>query len=196
MLIDMKIKPIKNIEFLQNSICIYSDFWDLVWRGHDEKQACRFDGSSEDLDMLDYCEYEVGHPVENYDSAAIIWGNVIQKNTLLKWGEDENENIYLYSDQYPRFSINVKEYVHGVIHSNISQFESFSILTEKIALEMLIAQFPYDDIADLSNIVFEFSVQGGDSYSERMKWAIRELYKSKGDKIDELQKSLKGDKNV
>ena len=195
-LYEMKIYPIKNEIFLQNAIKLYSEFWGRVWTGHAEKQECMFDGSSGDLGMLEYCEYEVGYPEENYDNAAIIWANVIKKNTILEWGEDKSGNIYLYSDEYPKFFINVKEYVYGVVESDISQFESFSFLTEKVAIEMLIAKFSIEDISGLKNIVFEYSSQNWDSYSDRFMWSIRELYEESVSKIDKLKSSLNGEQNI
>lgn len=185
----MKIQPIKNKMFLEDAICLYRDFWDRAWEGHSYKQICNFDGSGDDLDMLNYCEYELGYPDKTYDSAAIIWGNVIEKNTKLKWGEDELGNIYLYSE-YPRFSINVKAYVHERINSDFSEFDcgSFSFLTEKIAIEMLMVNNSYEDIAALAEIVFQYS--GDYLYSIYFMSAVCTLYKKKTDMMNSLREIL------
>jgi len=179
--------------FLDDAIKLYRNFWDKCWQGHSNKQTCNFDGTIKDLEMLDYCEYELGHPDESYRAASIIWANVILTNSNLIWGEKKAE-VYLFSgeNEYPSFEINVHKYVKGIIESDISQFESFSVLTEKLVIDMLMSGYDISNLRELQAIVYHYTYQHSESYSENFVYALSELYKQHPRYLKDLHEVLYG----
>ena len=180
-----------NSEFLLDAIQLYKRHWELAWVGHSDQQECNFDGSILDIDMLGYCEYELGHPEENYKAASFIWGNVIQKHTNLEWGIQNNQ-YFLFTDEdgYCNFNINVHSYIAEIINSNISQFESFSIATEKVALDMVLSNYPTDVILDLVTLVNSIVNDCDTSYSEQVAYAASELFNNNQGQIKKIKDSL------
>ncbi len=187
------IKEISNTSFLNKTINLYRDFWDKRWQGHENKQTCNFDGSMQDLRMLDYCEYELGHPDDSYKSASIIWANVIQKNTDLIWGE-ENGELYLFTgdSEFPRFNVNIHRFVMNIINSDISQFHSFPVLTEKLLINMLMSEYQIENLDKLKSIVFQYTNECSASFSESFIYAVGEIYKDHKQNLKELHGVLDG----
>lgn len=184
------LQKITDLSFLKEAIDLYGGFWERNWSGHENKQECLFDGSKQDLNMLAYCEYELGFPEEDYDNAALIWANVIYANSYLEWGCDQDRNIYLYHEENGdyTFAINVKSYVFGFMVSNVSQFDNFHFLTEKILIEMMLSnQHTINEYDELIKIIQEF---GEYSYSESLIEAIGDIYKPSSKKCKELSKLL------
>lgn len=172
------IKPVSNYLFLVEAQDLYREFWDTAWQGHQDKQICNFDGSVDDLDMLGYCEYELGFPEENYSKAAIIWANVIRSNSVLDWGQNESGEIFLHAKEEHmfRYSLNIEAFVLNFIQSGISQFESFDFLTEKVLIEMFVAELSAADAQGLLSIVKARTAATDDTYSSRYAYAVREVY--------------------
>lgn len=187
----MGIIELKDTFFLNDAITLYRKFWDECWHTHKNKQECNFDGSFMDLMMLDYCEYELGHPDDSYDTAAIIWANVIEKNSILIWGE-KNADVYLFTGehQWPKFEVNVNQFVKSVVDSELSQFESFAVLTEKLIINMLISGFQIEDLRNLKKILDKYILKNSETYSEHIIQAIGELYKDNKMVLEELHKIL------
>lgn len=163
--------------FLVEAQDLYRDFWDKAWQGHKDKQICNFDGTVEDLHMLGYCEYELGYPEDGYASAAIIWANVIRTNSVLDWGQNESGEIYLHAEEeHIRYSLDIEAFVLNFIDSGVSQFEGFDFLTEKVLIEMFVADFSAEDVRGLLSIVQECAAATDDTYSARFASAVREIY--------------------
>jgi len=183
------IKNETNLQFLDEAITLYESFWEKNWHGHEEKQECNFDGSSKDLDMLGYCEYELGFPEENYDSAALIWANVIQTNSILDWGRDKKGNICLFysGDKYSTFSINIENYVSEFMYRNISQFDNFYYLTEKVLIDIFMTEISAEPYKELLKIVKSSEDY---SYSGSLIYSINEIYGPSSNKCIELAKYL------
>ena len=149
----------------------------------------------QDLRMLDYCEYELGHPDETYKSASIIWANVILKNTDLLWGE-KNGEVYLFTgdQEYPKFDVNIYSFVKDIVDSGISQFDSFSVLTEKLLINMLMSEYQIENLGKLKSIVHEYTDEGSASFSESIIYAVGEIYKDHQQNLKALHGVL--DENV
>ena len=179
------IKSETNLFFLEEAIDLYRSFWNKNWHGHKDKQECSFDGSSKDLDMLAYCEYELGFPEENYESAAIIWANVIQANSILDWGRDKKGNICLFysGDEYSTFSLNIENYVSEFMYRNVSQFDNFYYLTEKVLIDIFITEASAEPYMKLIKIVKSSKEY---SYSENLMYSIQEIYGFSSNKCIEL----------
>ncbi|PWQ93447.1 hypothetical protein DKT75_17615 [Leucothrix arctica] len=143
--------------------------------------------------MLGYCEYELGHPDDSYEAASIIWANVILNNTDLLWGEKKAE-IYLFTDDkdYPTFEVNVHRYAKNMIDSGISQFDSFSFMTERLLIDMLLAGYQIEELQRLKSIVYECTNDNNGSYSERFITAAGELYKANKENLTHLHDMLNG----
>lgn len=183
------IKKETNLKFLDEAVNLYQSFWERNWRGHEYKQECNFDGSSKDLDMLGYCEYELGFPEEDYNSAALIWANVIQTNSILDWGRDKKGAVCLFysGDKYSPFSIRIENYVSDFMYREISQFENFFLLTEKVLIDIFLTEISTEPYKKLIKIVKSFE---DDSYSERLIYSIQEIYGFRSSKCDELANIL------
>lgn len=184
----MRINPVDDFAFLEEAIELYKQFWTRAWRGHEDKQACSFDGSIDDLHMLNYCEYELGHPGPGYESAAIIWANVIVTNTVLSWGKDSVGNLVLFdgNDDYVKYSVDIIYFVTDLIESSLSQFDSFVMVTEKLAIDMIMQNYELTELNGLKNLIQTLRNEGGDSYSERLIDAIGELWSIDESKIERL----------
>ena len=50
-----------DLKFLDEAVNLYKSFGERCQHGHEDKQECNFNGSSKDLDILAYCEYELVH---------------------------------------------------------------------------------------------------------------------------------------
>ncbi len=183
------ITPITDTTFLNESIKIYKDFLNSLKDGEGNKIICNFDGSIEDLHMLGYCEYEIGFPEEDYAHAAFIWANVIYTNSSLIWGQDKNKNIYLFSEN-DSFAINIKSYVFDFMFGHTSQFYNFGYLTEKLYLEMSIAEFSFEELEKLLYVVKNIS-NHLDSYSKELIYAIKDTYKKQTSELNKFISILK-----
>lgn len=163
--------------FLEAAILCYRAFWERAWQGHSHPQTCHFNGGLGDLRMLAYCDYELGHPDATYQTAALLFANIIETNTDLCWGEDASGEYYLFSAQsYPRFACRVSDFVMTLSHSGLSQFDSFEVLSEKILLELLMAGFERSQLTRLKAIVDACRADGSETYSEKMLEAIAGLF--------------------
>lgn len=187
------IEPVKEFNFLVEAQDLYREFWDRAWLGHEDKSICNFDGSSQDLDMLAYCEYELGFPEESYSNAAIIWGNVICRNSIAEWGRDSSGalHIFAHEEHVYRYAIHLQSYVHNFMDSGLSQFQSFEFLTEKVLIEMMLTDIPLDQVRDLHSIVKSNAEPNDDSYSRRYIYALTEIYGPDSKMCTELSSLLK-----
>ena len=52
----------------------------------------RFDGRREDIDALDFIDYEAGQHPEGLAGAAIIWGGVLASTGALSWAIDDEQH--------------------------------------------------------------------------------------------------------
>ncbi|MHC4551914.1 MAG: hypothetical protein ACYSUT_03990 [Planctomycetota bacterium] len=107
--------------------------------------SSRILGSRDDIDMLDYCIYELGFPEDNYYYASFIWGNVLQKNMKLSWGTF-NEQYVLYHENHFKYMIFPYYRVIEAMNFPVPQFDKFSWLTEKTIWE--ISMHLYDEQLD------------------------------------------------
>ena len=74
------------------------------------------------------------------------------------------------------FDINVHHYINERVKSNYSQFESFLVATEKLAIDMLLSNYPADAIRELVGLVNQIVNISDDSYSLNLAYAFSELF--------------------
>jgi hypothetical protein len=58
----------------------------------------RFDGSREDIDALDFIDYEAGSHPEGLPGAAVIWGGVLASTGVLSWAIADEQHWVLIGD--------------------------------------------------------------------------------------------------
>jgi hypothetical protein len=59
------------------------------WERHGPLFPCSFEGAPDDLDALDYLDYEIGLPRSDLWGAALIWGGVLVANGPFRWILDD-----------------------------------------------------------------------------------------------------------
>ncbi|MDB6124721.1 MAG: hypothetical protein JWQ71_3714 [Pedosphaera sp.] len=58
--------------------------------------ACEFAGTIENVDALDYLDYEgLSYPRSDIDGAALVWGNVLAKQLGMIWGMSYHGDLLL-----------------------------------------------------------------------------------------------------
>jgi hypothetical protein len=67
------------------------------WRGFKNMPfACEFAGAIEDVDALDYLDYEgLGYPRSDIDGAALVWGNVLARRLGMNWCMSYHDGLLL-----------------------------------------------------------------------------------------------------
>jgi|GEM_PF-2481999 len=58
--------------------------------------TCEFAGALEDVDALDYLDYEGLHyPVSGLNGAALVWGHVLERQFGMSWSVGDNGELFL-----------------------------------------------------------------------------------------------------
>jgi hypothetical protein len=95
----------------------------------------RFDGSREDIDALDFIDYEAGHHPDGLRGAAIILGGVLVATGALSWAIGLNGDLVLVADPvYPRVLINICPRVEEINGSSHPQDGKYECILEEIIL--------------------------------------------------------------
>lgn len=65
-----------------------------------------FDGGPDDLDALNFIDYEAGYHPQGTSGAAIIWSGVLVKTGVFKWAVGDDARLALVTTyDYPRVAI-------------------------------------------------------------------------------------------
>lgn len=100
----MYIRPPTSTEF--ESIETTREAYRKMWSKITNVPERRFDGSREDIDALDFIEYEAGHHPEGHAGAAIIWGGVLVSTGVVSWAIGNDQHWVLVGDpDYPKVLI-------------------------------------------------------------------------------------------
>ena len=128
----------------------------------------RFDGSREDIDALDFIDYEAGSHPEGLPGAALIWGGVLASTQVLSWAIGDEQHWVLVADpDWPRALIFPYARVAELDHSSGPQYGKYEWLLEEAVLRLTFLGFGEDDEAKLRALLdveadgfFDFAKRG------------------------------------
>jgi hypothetical protein len=97
-----------------------------------------FNGGREDIDSLDFIDYEAGHHPEGLAGAAVIWGGVLAATGGLSWAiGDEQHFVLIAGWDYPRALIFPYARVAELNHSSVVQYGKYEWLLEEAVLRLM-----------------------------------------------------------
>lgn len=128
----------------------------------------RFDGGRDDIDALDFIDYEAGHHPEGLAGAAVIWGGVLASTGVLSWAIGDEQHWVLVGDpDYPRALIFPYARVAEINHSSGPQFGKYEWLLEEAVLRLAYLGFGDEEEAKLRALLviesegfFDFAKRG------------------------------------
>jgi hypothetical protein len=128
----------------------------------------RFDGSREDIDALDFIDYEAGHHPEDLAGAAVIWGGVLASTGVLSWAIGDEQHWVLVGDpDWPRALIFPYARVAEINHSSGPQFGKYEWLLEEAVLRLACSGVGEEEEAKLRALLdiepegfFDFAKRG------------------------------------
>jgi hypothetical protein len=99
-----------------------------------------FNGGIEDIDALDYLDYEgLGGPPGGIEAAALTWGQVLAHQTGLQWVRCSIGGLWLRAEDPACGAVSLWPLARvAEIQSRSSpQFDKFEVLTERVLRECL-----------------------------------------------------------
>ena len=112
--------------------------------------ACGFAGTIEDVNALDYLDYEgLGYPRSDIDGAALVWGNVVARQLGMAWQVSYHEDLLLTLDS-PGKRITIWPYarVLEVRERSLSQYGRYAWLLDRVMQDCL----QFGDLSDDSRV--------------------------------------------
>lgn len=127
----------------------------------------RFDESREDIDSLDFIDYEAGHHPEGLAGAAIIWGGVLASTGVLSWAIGDEQHWVLVGDpDYPRALIFPYVRVAEINQSSGPQFGKYKWLLEEVVLQLACSGVGEEEEAKLQAL-FDIEPEGFFDFANR-----------------------------
>ena len=102
--------------------------------------ACRFDGTTGDLDALNYLDYEIGYPPSGLWGAAIVWGCVLAGNGPFRWHLDDVTGLVLRSVDDPSLLIWPYARVLEMQGSATPSSRKYRWLVDKVVFDCLMSR--------------------------------------------------------
>ncbi|MCE9590735.1 MAG: hypothetical protein K8S99_09450 [Planctomycetes bacterium] len=136
-----------------------------------------FDGSRDDIDALDFIDYEAGHHPEGLAGAAVIWGGVIVATGALSWAIGDDQHFVLVGDpHWPRALIFPYARVAELSGSSSPQYGKYQWLLEEAVLRLSMQGFGGDVEQKLRALLrIEY-----DGFTERSQRWIKSTYPDLG----------------
>jgi hypothetical protein len=104
-----------------------------------------FDGSRDDINALDFIDYEADSHPEGLPGAAIIWGGVLAATGALSWAiGDEQHFVLVAASDYLSALIFPYARVAEIRHSSVPQFGKYEWLLEEAVLRLCNSGFDVD----------------------------------------------------
>jgi hypothetical protein len=133
-----------------------------------------FDGSREDIDALDFIDYEAGHHPEGLAGAAVMWGGVLAATGVLSWAIGDEQHFVLLGDpNYPKALVYPYARIAEINHSSVPQFGKYEWLLEEAVLRLTCLGFSELEEAKLRALLdvepdgfFDFAKRGIDRLSK------------------------------
>ncbi|MBC7821133.1 MAG: hypothetical protein IAG10_29960 [Planctomycetaceae bacterium] len=126
-------------------IAVVQEEFRAYWKAANQP-SYKFEGAREDVQALDYLDYELGYPKSEYQGAAFIWGEVLRRHyPLLQWRIGDEGEWFLVADDFPSYSIWPYARIVETQNSSIPQFGKYQILTEKTVVDFLLFSDLDDD---------------------------------------------------
>jgi hypothetical protein len=108
------------------------------WAAFETLPPRRFDGCREDIDALDFIDYELGgdHPM-GLEGAAVVWAGVLVAAGALEWAiGDERHFVLVAGSGLPRAMIWPYARVAELDRSSVPQFGKYDWLLEEAVLRL------------------------------------------------------------
>lgn len=127
------------LEVIESTRLAYRQMWATLR----EVPHRAFDGGREDINALDFIDYEAGHHPHGLAGAALIWGGVLASTGALQWAVGDNQHLVLVSSEvYPRAMIVPYARVAEIDHSSSPQYGKYDWLLEETVLRLYGLDFP------------------------------------------------------
>lgn len=158
------------LESIESTRCAYRAMWAEL-KNVPER---RFDGCRQDINALDFIDYEAGHHPEGLAGTAVIWGGVFAKTGLLSWAIGDEQHWVLVGDiDWPRALIFPYARVAEINHSAGPQFGKYEWLLEETILRLISLGVGEEEAAKLRALL----VAESESFLDFAKGAIARLQK-------------------
>ena len=148
--------------------------------------AAEFSGDPQDIDALDFLDYEgIGYPTCGLEGAAIVWGEVLRKAVGLQWVVSTRGDFMLANVcVYPRMLVWPFARLFELRHRSTPQFGKYGWAMEQVVVECLLDGVPDDVKPHLFGLIspeYEGYVQQI-SDREDIVEALRALYRPPQDR--------------
>lgn len=121
------------LQSIESTRCAYR----AMWKELKNVPRREFDGGREDIDALDFIDYEAGRHPEGLAGAAIIWGGVLVATGALSWAIGDEQHFVLVGDpDFPRALIFPYARIAEIHHSSCPQFGKFKWLLDEVILRL------------------------------------------------------------
>lgn len=148
----MHIRPLTSTEL--ESIEATRRAYRAMWAKLKNVPERRFDGSREDIDALDFIDYEAGHHPDGLAGAAVIWGGVLASTGVLSWAIGDEQHWVLVGDpDWPRALIFPYARVAEINHSSGPQFGKYEWLLEEAVLRLICLSLSEEEAAKLQALM-------------------------------------------
>lgn len=108
-----------------------------MWGKLKSVRRCGFEGGREDIEALDFIDYEAGSHPEGLAGAAVIWGGVLAATGVVSWAIGDEQHFVLVSDsECPRALVFPYARVAEIHCSSWPQFGKYEWLLEEAVLRL------------------------------------------------------------
>jgi hypothetical protein len=95
-----------DLEPVRSALAEFRTHWTVTIPTLHEQVPCPFDGRPEDVDAIDYLDYEgLDYPPCGVAGAALVWGNVLAANGPFPWFVDGQGGLVLRLEGIPSIVI-------------------------------------------------------------------------------------------
>lgn len=142
----MNIRPATSVELesIETTRRAYRDMWTSP--RFKDLPPCPFIGTREDIDALDFIDYELGgdHP-KDLAGAALLWGGVLAATGVLSWAVADEQHLVLVGDPiYPRVLILPYARVEEINQSSVPQYGKYEWLLVDVVQCLMYSGFGPD----------------------------------------------------
>jgi hypothetical protein len=182
----MHLRPLTPAEAssIENTRAAYRAMWAKL----KTLPPCAFVGGREDLDALDFIDYEgLDHP-EGLQGAAIIWGGVIAATGALRWAVGDESHFVLTIDEgWPRTVVCPYSRVAELAHSQNPQYGKYEWAMEEAVLRLLDQGFSDEIEARLTALLSS----DADGFLDRARPLIDRLLTDKQRRHEAKQREIR-----
>ncbi len=160
----------RDLEGVASAIAEFKAYWETIRPR--PPFPCSFEGTQQDIDALDYFDYEgLPYPPSGIAGAALIWGNVTTRQAGFRWHLDEYGDLLLCPPGEPSLAIWPYARVVEIQHGARPQFGKYKWLMEQVIVECL--GLATMDRADEARLIGMIEGLTEDGYARGLEAALR-----------------------